>query len=422
MVMMRPTLTLAALLLLAPALCAQTQAPPPWIRVTPPPEPVYPQISVMPEEVRRSGAVPVDARGPGSGAERHIPGAIRLDLGACGEADSACLQKSLGRAGISGDTPLVVYGETLEEAALTFFLLEAAGCRNVRVLEGGLDAWTAAGFPVETGAFRKRPEQGFSAAEARTVTIAPEEQIRRLGDLDFVVLDVRDSGDWTQNGYEAPRAYRAGHVPRSLPWDPRSVLTRGDGRLPDPQAGRTAFLQLGARASARIPPHAEVAVYGEGAQDSRAALAYLVLRTVGFAPRVLPGGFSGWQTAGRPVARIVEPAEVQALLAGERAVAVDLREAYDFAAGHVPGAALLPIHRIFGELDTTVRALRPSFDAATDPLILYCYGRDCIRSHEAAATAAQAGFRQILWFRDGMEAWRAGGYPVAARPAEKQNP
>jgi thiosulfate/3-mercaptopyruvate sulfurtransferase len=57
---------------------------------------------------------------------------------------------ALGEAGITGDTPLVVYGESLSEAAQAFLLLEAAGCRDVRVLDGGVAAWQAARLPLES--------------------------------------------------------------------------------------------------------------------------------------------------------------------------------------------------------------------------------------------------------------------------------
>jgi thiosulfate/3-mercaptopyruvate sulfurtransferase len=253
------------------------------------------------------------------------------------------------------------------------------------------------------------------------VALPADELLRKLTDPFFVVLDVRDRGDWTQNGYEAPPAYRAGHIPHSLPWDPEGLLP-GGGRLPDPRSARSRFLLLGVRASARIPPLTTPAVYGEGAGDPRAALAYLLLRGMGFSPRVLSEGFGGWQPAGRPVARIVEAEEVRRLLAGGHAVAIDLRELNDYDAGHIPGAAAIPARHFAEEVAATVRSALPSFNPVADPLVLYCYGRDCLRSHDAAAVAAQTGFRQILWFRDGMDAWRAAGLPVEARQAQAQGP
>ena len=39
------------------------------------------------------------------------------------------------------------------------------------------------------------------------------------------------------------------------------------------------------------------------------------------------------------------------------------------------------------------------------PLVLYCYGRDCIRSRECATIAARHGFLNLLWYREGMDGW-----------------
>lgn len=396
------------------AFAAGAQTPPPWLDLPPRPEPVYPEITVSAEELAAGGLVPFDARAAGTEKEPGVPGAVRPSLGHCADLDPGCLRTALAAAGVSGETPLVVYGETLEEAALAFLRLEAAGCQNVRVLEGGLAAWRAAGRPLSREASRW-PSRPFADPSPRRVQVSPGELLGRLGDPDLEVLDLRDSGDWTENGYEAPVTFRAGHVPRSLPWDPRRGLT-DPGRLPEPRAARAAFERLGPREGDRIPLRAELALYGAGPDDPSVSLGYLRLRSMDYEPRVLTGGYEGWRREGRPVARIVEADETRNLLARKTAVAIDLREPADYDQGHLPGAVLLPLHRQ-PELAAAVHAARPTFDRDRDPLILYCYGQDCVRSREAAAVAARQGFVQILWFREGMTAWQGAGFPVETRQA-----
>ncbi len=54
----------------------------------------------------------------------------------------------------------------------------------------------------------------------------------------------------------------------------------------------------------------------------------------------------------------------------------------------------------------------PLEKAARLPIVLYCYGRECIRSRNAATHLARMGYMDLLWFREGMPAWLDAGLPV----------
>ena len=81
----------------------------------------------------------------------HIPGSVFLDHAAISDASSALMymipdEKTLGNAigdlGISNETPVVVYStEMLAWATRVWWVLQYAGHRNVRVLNGGLNGW-----------------------------------------------------------------------------------------------------------------------------------------------------------------------------------------------------------------------------------------------------------------------------------------
>ena len=103
----------------------------------------------------------------GAGRERylagHIPGARFLDLESVltshGEPtdgrhplpDVDTLEEGLGALGVSGDRLVVVYDEAGSFAASrAWWVLRWAGL-NVRVLDGGLGAWTAQGRPLAEG-------------------------------------------------------------------------------------------------------------------------------------------------------------------------------------------------------------------------------------------------------------------------------
>ncbi len=94
----------------------------------------------------------------------HIPGAIFVDLEADLSApptatggrhplpDVADLQESARRWGLWAGRLVVAYDNSGGRAAArAWWLLRWAGVDPVRLLDGGLGAWTAAGYPLETG-------------------------------------------------------------------------------------------------------------------------------------------------------------------------------------------------------------------------------------------------------------------------------
>ncbi len=43
------------------------------------------------------------------------------------------------------------------------------------------------------------------------------------------------------------------------------------------------------------------------------------------------------------------------------------------------------------------------------PLVFYCQGIQCWMSYNAALRAINLGYRNVLWYRGGLEAWQAAG-------------
>ncbi|MDB4730036.1 rhodanese-like domain-containing protein [bacterium] len=85
----------------------------------------------------------------------HIPGAIHCNTDVFEISypmwrlrDLPELHQAIGRFGITPETT-VVYGKKLIAAARVWWILKYAGVADVRLLDGGVDAWEAAGYPVE---------------------------------------------------------------------------------------------------------------------------------------------------------------------------------------------------------------------------------------------------------------------------------
>lgn len=50
------------------------------------------------------------------------------------------------------------------------------------------------------------------------------------------------------------------------------------------------------------------------------------------------------------------------------------------------------------------------------PIIVYCHHEQCFLSYNVSLRLVQAGYTQVLWMRDGLSAWKKGGYALAPRP------
>jgi rhodanese-related sulfurtransferase len=80
----------------------------------------------------------IDVRGPAEVARGMIPGAQHMDLSAIPTRESELDPK----------VPLVLYCLSGARSARACAYLEQRGFRHLYHLEGGIAAWTKAGFPV----------------------------------------------------------------------------------------------------------------------------------------------------------------------------------------------------------------------------------------------------------------------------------
>ena len=56
------------------------------------------------------------------------------------------------------------------------------------------------------------------------------------------------------------------------------------------------------------------------------------------------------------------------------------------------------------------------------PIVLYCLSSHCWMSYNASLRAINLGYKNVLWYRGGIEAWKAGGQQVqqAQQPQQRQ--
>ena len=110
-------------------------------------------------------------------------------------------------------------------------------------------------------------------------------------------------------------------------------------------------------------------------------------------------------------ARITEiPLDQAAQAVREADVVLDVREADEYAAGHLPGAVLAPRGLLEFKLSST-----PELGARDLNLVVYC--KTSGRAALAAAVMHDMGYTHVRSIAGGFDAWAAAGLPVA-RPQQ----
>ena len=132
----------------------------------------------------------------------HIPGARHAPrkayTGRAGMAVSRARFQDFARGlGIDNDSAVVVYDEKYDAARL-WWLFFLYGKSDVRVLDGGLDAWKDAGYDVERGLGRAAAQPGnFVATSALTGWTAHLTDVHQgSSDAATHVWDARDLAEW----------------------------------------------------------------------------------------------------------------------------------------------------------------------------------------------------------------------------------
>ncbi|MCG2578463.1 rhodanese-like domain-containing protein [Dechloromonas sp. XY25] len=118
---------------------------------------------------------------------------------------------------------------------------------------------------------------------------------------------------------------------------------------------------------------------------------------------VVSGASLLWPLFARPSGNSVSPGEATQLINREDAHIVDVREAEEFAGGHLPDAINIPA----GKLGERVGELEKF---KSKPLILCCASG--MRSNKACSELKKQGFDQLYNLAGGVDAWVGAGYPI----------
>ena len=228
-------------------------------------------------------------------ASGHLPGAVAVDLdrdlaapagdGARGRhplPEPAALQEALRRWGINEDSRVVAYDEADgTSAARAWWLLRWAGLEGVRVLDGGIAAWTAAGLALTTEL--PSPRSGNVVVRPGAMPVLDAEGAAALIAGGGVLLDGRVEARY--RGEVEPVDPVAGHIPgaRSAPTGDN---VDASGRFLGAKQLRKRFAGFG------VEPGRAVGAYcGSGVTAAQEVLA---LHLAGVPAALYAGSWSEW--------------------------------------------------------------------------------------------------------------------------------
>ncbi|MBX3599350.1 MAG: hypothetical protein KF863_01910 [Rubrivivax sp.] len=187
-------------------------------------------------------------------------------------------------------------------------------------------------------------------------------------------------------------------------------------------AGPSGPSPAAARPAPAAAPDGPAAAARPGAPDALARLEAHERQDLGVAPPAAlhAGQMHGPTPASLPGGRLVTTRELATLLRGGGAQGGAL--VFDVLGGaeQLPGALMaVPAHQP-GSFDDAVqrefgRFLQQVTQGRQDrPLVFYCASTQCWMSYNAALRAVRLGYRQVLWYRGGIEAWKQAGLPLQA--------
>jgi thiosulfate/3-mercaptopyruvate sulfurtransferase len=267
------------------------------------------QVLITPEELSALMAsepvVLIDTRDPKNYAAGHIPNAVNIhdiftylatSTPEGMEELKGKFADAFGAAGLSGEETAVVYEQSMStgfgQSCRGYFMLSFLGYPKVKVLHGGVAAWTTQGRPLST-AVNKPVRKTFPIdPKAADIMIDAKTMLDAVGNPDIVKLDVRDVEEWvgtSSSPYGKDFCPRKGRIPgaRWLEWYRMMKPTPEGTRLKAPEEIMAECATVG------VTP--ETPVYLYCFKGARASNTYLALKEAGVKDvRMYFGSWNEW--------------------------------------------------------------------------------------------------------------------------------
>ena len=289
--------------LLAVALGGAVAAPALPAQQPPSPGPIAPASWLL-ERAADPGVVVLQVETSREAYDRgHLPGARFLPFdaiawpGAPGRAWDTELRpvpelvRALEAVGVGDGVHVVVYSSRILAATRAWLTLDYLGLgERASVLDGGLDAWTAAGGRLTMSTPASAPAS-LTPRPRSDMLVDADWILERLDDPSVALVDARPLDEYT-GADDGMGMAKPGHIPGAvrLEW---VELLAPDGRFLPPDQLRRRLAAAGAGVGRTMVSYCMV--------GQRASLNYLVARALGQDVRFYDGSWHDWGTrAGLP--------------------------------------------------------------------------------------------------------------------------
>ena len=91
----------------------------------------------------------------------------------------------------------------------------------------------------------------------------------------------------------------------------------------------------------------------------------------------------------------------------DKLVIIDSRIRADRKQGYIAGSVSLP------DTQTSCETLQQQLPDKSSPVVFYCNGPKCRRSDRAIVIARDCGYKNLYWFRGGIEEWKNKNYLIS---------
>ena len=183
----------------------------------------------------------------------HIPGAVFMNLDDLVDP-AAPIENTLplpdGFAsrmealGIGDGSRIVLYDDSaVKTLARAWFMLRMFGAHHVAILDGGLQAWIAAGQPLDKGVETRR-HRHFTAWSDPAQVRSKAQVLANIASKAEQVIDARGAPRFTGAVPESRPGLASGHIPGSLNV-PYTALYNSDGTFKSPADLRAVFAAAG---------------------------------------------------------------------------------------------------------------------------------------------------------------------------------
>lgn len=314
------------------------------------------------------------------------------------------------------NVPVVVYDDDGHRAGLAARRLEEIGYTDVRLLDGGLDAWESAGGRTDYGTNVPGKDYGEKVAVQRKIPhLTPDEIVeRQKANERIIILDSRTREEYERN-----------HVPGAFS-TPGAELPRRIRTIIDAPENRDATIVVNCAGRTRSILGADVLIR-MGLDNPVYALENGTMAWMMAGHELESGDGADIDVADAPAARQIvhdfaervadedgvgttSVAEFQELReSGTLHYALDVRLPGEYAEGHIEGSFSIPGGQVPLAADEIVAVNQA-------PIILI--STSGVRARITGSYARQIGYLNVSVLDGGIDAWRAnGGELVTEEPS-----